>query len=57
LLFYYTNGVSGKKKYEVMSKAPKTMDTTLAIPRQYEHQHAHTKPGIVDVNARFFFRE
>jgi hypothetical protein len=53
LLFYYTNGLSEKVKYEVMSKAPKTMDAALAIATQYEHLHAHARP-IVDVNAMSF---
>jgi hypothetical protein len=52
LLFHYTNGLSEKVKYEVMSKAPKTMDAAHAIVTQYEHLH-HARP-IVDVIAMSF---
>jgi hypothetical protein len=51
LLFHYTNGLSDRLKYEVMSKSPKTMDEALAIATQYEHLHARYP---VDVNTMSF---
>ena len=47
LLFHYTNGLSEKVKYEVMSKDPKTLDAALAIATQFEHLHSRNP---VDVN-------
>jgi len=47
LLFHYTNGLSERLKYEVMSKNPRSMDEALAIATQYDHLHARNP---VDVN-------
>jgi hypothetical protein len=40
LLFHFTNGLSEKVKYEVMSNDPKTMDSALAFATQFEHLHS-----------------
>jgi hypothetical protein len=46
LLFHYTNGLSDRLKYEVMSKSPKSMDETLAIATQCEHLHARNPVDV-----------